>query len=122
MPMVEETFRDWLVADAGVTALVGTRVYPVKAPTGATLPFCVYQKVSDVPVVGLDTSSDAVKFARISVNCIGSRYSEAKDLAEAIRVALDGNGSVVRDNSLDLYDEDTRTHNEQADYLVSHSE
>lgn len=122
MPQVEETFRDWLVADSGVTSLVGTRIYPVVAPNGADLPFCVFTKVSDVPVVGLDTASEGVRFARIQVSCFGDRYSEAKDVAEAIRQALDGNGSAVRDNALDLYDEDTRTHYEVVDYMVAHSD
>lgn len=39
----EETLYGWLAADAQVQAMVGDRIYPARAPTGAALPLITYQ-------------------------------------------------------------------------------
>jgi hypothetical protein len=47
----EQNVYTVLAATAGVTALVGNRIYPVQAPTNAQLPYLVYQRIATEPVV-----------------------------------------------------------------------
>lgn len=48
MPAAEKTMYDALVAWAGLTALVGTRVFDTRYKPGETLPLIVYQRIDTV--------------------------------------------------------------------------
>lgn len=85
-----------LKATAGVTALVGTRVHPLFAPTN-TLPAIVYEVLSDVPE-NYSSGATTTKNMRIEVGCYASTYAGAHALADAVEAALsgwtDGSGDV----------------------------
>ena len=78
-----------LAADSGVTDLVGTRIYPVRALRGASLPYITYQRISTVRRHPLDRPTDLAD-ARVQVDCWAGSYAEAKTLAAAVRSALAG--------------------------------
>lgn len=46
---LEEALRAHLIAHPGLSALVGSRVYPVQVPQNVTLPAITYQRISTVP-------------------------------------------------------------------------
>lgn len=69
---------------AGVTALVGTRIYPMKVPQGAVLPFITYRRISRTPVNWVRGTS-TTNFLRIQVNCWAANYDGALALAAAVR-------------------------------------
>lgn len=104
---LEEAIYYILTEDSGVSALIGTRVYPLVIPQNATLPTVVYQEISSVlthqmrPMIGLTR-------ARYQFWCWAATYTGADALAEAVRLALDGYSGTannVRIDSIQLQDE-----------------
>lgn len=101
----EAAIRNRLVTTAGVSALVGTRVYPVLAPATAPLPFVTWRRVavsrsqSLAGPIGLATVS-------LSLDVFAETYEAARDIADQCRRSLDGWGgtfdnTVVSNVSLD---------------------
>ena len=92
-----------LKATSAVTALVGTRVHPMFAPTN-TLPAIVYEVVGDEPE-NHSTGTTTTKNVRIEVTCYASTYAGAKALAAVVETALSG----WTDDSGDVWHLDTAT-------------
>lgn len=72
-----------LTTNAQLIPLVGTRVYWVMVPPGATRPYIRLQVVSD------DRSSnlggyDGSRVTRVQADCFGSTYGSTRQLAEMI--------------------------------------
>ena len=78
-----------LKATAGVTAIVGAKVYPMIAPQSAALPYIIYEKPLDVPV-NTATGADATSQKRFAVSCFAATYSGAHALGAAVAAALSG--------------------------------
>jgi len=72
----------------GVTALTGQRIYPVRATQGAIYPYIAHQFVSNRPVPTLDGAS-TFDFGTVQINIYAETATEAQDIMEAVRVALD---------------------------------
>lgn len=103
---VEDQIVTVLRANAGVSALVGSRIYAMPAPQGTSSPFITYQiiaaarsgmsyhatAVHDVVSLQVDCWSDDT--ASTSSN---SRAEQVNDLARAVRAALDGTGLTGED-------------------------
>ena len=81
--------REHLIADPGVNALVGTRIYPMRTPQAVTLPALVYQQISGDHLEGLQGPHGAVK-ARFQVASIATDYTKAHQVSEAVRLAMAG--------------------------------
>lgn len=122
-----------LAAVAGVTSLVGTRIYPMKAPQNPTFPMIVFQRISAERIGNLGADTDMVE-ARIQVSCHDSgsdAYDGIKSLANQVRLALqrsDGTfGGVTVDDmwiesDQDIYDPQTEDFFVAIDVLVRHRE
>lgn len=87
--------------DAGVIAVVGqntaatkTKVYPVAAPSGESLPYLTTALVSTTPVLhkGQPSSLDTPTFA---VHVHATSYDDMTSISEAVRAALDEKTSVT---------------------------
>lgn len=89
MAAIETVLYSTVTAAAGVTALVGTRVYPVRAPQEATAPYVTYRRVSDLPHLthGLESDSGA---GRWQFDCYAPTYAQVKAVAQALKDALNG--------------------------------
>lgn len=91
---VEEQVRNGLIADAGVTAIIGTRFYPDQLPQNPVYPCGTIQRVSDVPYYTQQSpggTQASVGWCRISVTiwCDGANASQVReDLARAIILAM----------------------------------
>lgn len=81
--------RTFLVAQAGITALIGTRVYPSLLPQNVTLPAMVMQMISD-PHELLHDGPQGLPTARVQYDCWGRTSLEATNVAQALRAAVDG--------------------------------
>lgn len=85
---IESALRAHLIANAGVTAIVGSRVYMKHAPTTATYPYIVMHKIGKRPsrhslaACGLCDHS-------FQLDCWAQTDKAAKDLADEIRDGLD---------------------------------
>lgn len=76
---------------AGLTALIGTRVYLEQLPQGATLPCLTYQRISTSRVLTHDTSgSSGTAYPRFQFDAWATTYGSAKAIADALRAALNG--------------------------------
>lgn len=93
MTSVEEAIRAHLVADSGVAAIVGDRVYLVQLPQNPTYPAIRYQRISTIPLYThqLGGSQGTVGWCRFQFDgfCQGpSSGKQSDELARAILTAL----------------------------------
>jgi len=77
-----------LVNDTDVSALVGTRIFPNVAPQTTTLPFIIYD-VTGVSPNDTKEGPSTLDTNDVMISCYSETYSEASDLAQKIRVAMD---------------------------------
>jgi len=80
-----KTIADLLTASAPLTALVGTRIYPLIAPEGTEAPFLLYERAFENQYTkdGLANSNST-----ISITIISDKYQETIDIATATFNAL----------------------------------
>ena len=76
-----------LTLDAGVSALVGFRVYPVALPQNAPRPAITYQRMPSGHDQTL-TKASGTSLGVFRIRSFGDKYSEADQVAEAVRQAL----------------------------------
>lgn len=109
---VEATLYDRLSNFAGLTALVGNRIYPVVLPEDVTYPAVTYKRMSTVPNVSCMVEDTGLVRPRFQVAAWGSVYDDLVDIKEQVRSALKRWSTTgVQDTfvveELDLYDKDT---------------
>lgn len=83
--MIEAAIRAHLIADAGLSALIGARVYPVQLPQRPTLPAITYQDISTLPTQHRDNPYPKHRRSRYQFDCWAGDY----DTTLAVRVALE---------------------------------
>ena len=126
-----------LGGDAGVAALVGTRIYGNVAPeeSDAPAPLLIYRKLGaerEYTVHLSGAMSGATVRAAIEVLCIATSYPQLKALAEAVRLAMSGAAGTIAgvavgyvrltDEGADEYAPDTREHLQALTFEIAHSE
>ncbi len=91
---MESDLRAFLILDADVTALVGSRVFPLIVPQNQPMPAIRYNLITSESEVNLGGVDGAVR-ATVQLDCYAATYAGAVDLAEKVRVALvaDVNGA-----------------------------
>jgi hypothetical protein len=77
---------DALNNNAYLTNLVDNRIYPNHAPSGAALPFIVYETIGSTTT----HSKTKAEVAQVQVEVVGysATFAEAADLVQAIQTAL----------------------------------
>ncbi len=130
---IEEALYYHLSHDAGVIILAGARGYPQVIPQDASLPAWAYQRISGPRLLAHDGPTGLAS-PRFQITCTGNTYGEAKNLCNAIRVALDGfrglmggaGGvqveSVGVENEIDGYNQATGKQTVRLDLLIWHKE
>lgn len=118
-----QAVRDVLLADAGVSALVGTRLFPSVAPQGVARPFVVLTLVSAAPYhTHDDVPADLLEAARVQVRAYGSEYVATHAVATAVDDVLGALAgepvSATRESMSDGYEDETSLHFVSADYMV----
>jgi hypothetical protein len=91
---MEEAVIARLLADSGVAAIVGTRVFPGSRPQGSALPAAVLNRISGGPLYA-DDGEVGLEQGRIQVDCWAETYTAAKTLARAVTAALSAFDSTV---------------------------
>lgn len=76
-------------ADAGISALVGDRIYPAPAPDAAAMPFITYQVISEI-VTG--SGAQPCEEMRIQVTPTDTSYATMKALSAAVKTFALTNG------------------------------
>lgn len=88
--VIEDALASWIEA-LPAADLVTAKVYPwAKAPQStATRPYVLYKRISGGRIRSL-TGPSGVSHPRIQLDVFGRDYEAVRDLAQAIRDALDG--------------------------------
>lgn len=109
-----------LSSAATVTALCGTRIYPLVLPKDPTLPAIDYKFVGGSNTPTFD-SMGAQRY-RVEVNCWGDTYLDAVTLRNAVIKALSGYNSGSMSISFlmpqDFFDDDLLQYRALAEFYV----
>jgi len=129
MASIEQGVRSILIADADVSALISTRVFPWMRQQGTTFPAIVYELDGTEPEQGLGGYQSLTR-AELSISSIAETYGGAKTLAAHVRDALNGytgtptNGvaikSLVHDNDIGIV-EDSQIGNSRGVSIIESS-
>ena len=84
-----KALRARLIDDATMSGLVGTRIYPGRAPQKPTMPYIVYHRISTVRAATLDTGNAKVPEVRIQCDVIASTQSEVETVLSQMRIVMD---------------------------------
>lgn len=129
MMAIEDTLFTRLSTFAGLTALVGARIYPLIIPEGQGKkgPCVTYQRISTEPRESCMVADDGYARARIQVTAWGDTYTAVKAVAEQVRQALQRwSATGVLDTFLlaenDLYDEEALKFGAAIDAQVVYTE
>lgn len=126
---VEAAIYTQLSGYAGLTALVGTRIYPRLLPQSSSKPAVVYSRVSSERFSAFSTDSGVVK-ARMQCDVYAATYDAALAVREQVRGALQrysvDSPLKVFDtyilNEIDLYDSETELHHLVLDFEINYQE
>lgn len=84
-----------LTASSGVTALVGTKIRPMKAAQSDSYPYVIYESISTPSLQTKDGNSNWYKM-RFQLSMLATSLSSVQSIATAVRNALDGqNGTIA---------------------------
>lgn len=86
--MISTALYSRLSTDAGVTALVGTRIYPQRGPENATYPLVLYQMIDSGPVRDLASATDHFR-TLMQIESYATTQLAAEAIAAAVRASLD---------------------------------
>lgn len=96
---IGDLLRDFLLADATVSGLVSTRVYPLRLPQKPTLPALVYSRISGVRIEQLNGVASAAE-PRYQIDAWAVTLAGAQALGKAVRQRLENyNGTWTSNGS-----------------------
>ncbi len=121
---IEEMIGADLAADAGVAALVGTRIYPGPLAQEATLPAIGFGRISRV-VDYTHSGPSTLEDGRFQFDCWAATHTGAIALARAVRTAFEGKtmlGVSFVENEIDDKDTETGNWRRVLDMMISYEE
>lgn len=131
MAVIEEALYTRLSTFAGLSALVGTRVYPAMAPQQPTFPLCTFQRISSMRVHAMGADVGLANPV-VQVTAWGRTYTESANVAGQVRAALQDYAATVGgveiqrifiDNETDLgFDREGGAWGRAIDFSVWHRE
>lgn len=80
----EELLFAALTADAGVTALVGTRIYPELVPQEQEPPCVAYSRAGTEYVMTIHSGVPAAQIATLEIVCMARTQEAANQVADAV--------------------------------------
>jgi hypothetical protein len=100
MKSPEAVLRTALVGSTAVTTLVSTRIYPVLAPSSASLPFVTWRRTG---IQREQTLGSPMGMPRVTLEyqIYGVTYDQTREVADAMRVVLDGYGGQSENTVVD---------------------
>jgi len=108
--VIEQQVIDVLSASTAVQAICGQRIYALVRPQGDPLPAVVWQRVATTPVNSLQGFS-GLDNVRLQFSHYAQTLLEAKQLAAAVSVALNGAEGLKCTRTMELDDQDPETKN-----------
>jgi hypothetical protein len=115
--MIESALRTRILGDAGISALIGTRIFPLILPQATSFPALTYQRISGERMHSHDGPS-GLAGPRIQIDTWATSYIGAKQLADLIRQRIDGfKGTVGSDEIEGIFMDTEREFYEDGDLL-----
>lgn len=120
----------YLLAQSGITDLVGQRIFFVKAAQDVEKPYLVLTKVTG-PRESSHDGASGLAHPRFQVSVFAETYAGAKVIALAVQAALEGYqglmdevyvDGVFYDDENDFYEDDTKLYHVASDYIIWHGE
>lgn len=120
------TAKKAIVADATLSGLVGTRVYPLNYPTGVTFPCITYRVISGFSE---QIPDETVFRSRVQFDVWADTYNDAAEVKSALvslfnfaDMTVDGQHIIKGrvDLVFDLYEDDTKLHRSVVDVVFNH--
>lgn len=108
---------------SGVTAIVGSRTYPMLLPQNPTYPAITYGRISNTGTNG----STALKETRYQIDCWAATYAGTQTLAAAVKAALEEHTDTDQTpgikmsrvvNEIDDYDSDAEVYRTIVDVIL----
>lgn len=93
----ENALATVLLTNPGVAAIIGQRVYPVIAPAAADIPFLTWRR-SAVQRSHTLSGPMGLPSVILAVDLYALTYEAVRDLADKVRLALDGYGGSPSDS------------------------
>ena len=128
---IEEALFSRLSTFTGLSALVGSRIYPMLMPQNCVNPAITYQKISGAVVQAFQKDTN-LAHPIFQVSCWGKTYQEVKGVAKQIKLALrDFSGlmggavpvsAVLIQGEVDDYETDSKTFSIKIDFEIWHEE
>jgi len=88
MSLVEEALVTRLTSVAALTALVGSRISPLRAPENEPVPYVVYQRIAGTREQAFGADPGLTR-ARFQVSAWDASYSGVKAVQDQLRLALE---------------------------------
>ena len=129
MSLIEQGLLTHLQADAGITAIVDGRIDAVVSPQNETLPRITFQRISSNRVMSFGGPSGLTR-GRFQIDCWAATYDDSKNLAEAVRLAMDGFSGLMGDVPVrvilltdnDLFEANPKTYRVSMDFAIWYEE
>lgn len=113
--MIEIDLVAHLKADATLTALIGTRIYPLTAPQNVVKPYVTYQVINGNNNQCI-SGGIYQKDIRFQIDCWSLTYSNVKAISEAVVKRLEGFKSSNNINDMDDYEPETLLYRQIIDF------
>lgn len=97
---VETGIFKLLSGNAAVSSLVGTRIYPLIVPEGATFPSVVYQRIDTARNANTFQNGAELPVARFQLTCWAENFADAAALEKAVRQTLAGFVGLADDTTI----------------------
>lgn len=126
---IESVLYDRASNFAGLSALVGSRIYPNLQPQNVADKSVTFRRISSQRVSAMGADTGLVR-ARYQFDAWADNYDDARAIADQLRLCFQRwnttVGTVVQDvyllNDVELYEDDTQTHHVAIDLDVVYRE
>lgn len=85
---IEAALYAHLAADAGLAAVVSTRIYPMQLPQQPTLPALTYQRISTLPTQHRGNAIALHRRVRMQIDCWAADYDTTLTVRAAVLAAM----------------------------------
>jgi hypothetical protein len=122
VPGFKELMRAQLVADTAVSAIIGEKLWALKAKKGTSPPYATFT-VAAYTREGHLRGTTKLENARIRFDLYGGNYPELDDLADAIAASLNNTSGFTAQLvfGFEMYEDDTQLYHLVRDFSVWHT-